>query len=120
MKQLYPGILAVLIAMPAAQAETMGRLFYTPQQRAQLDDAYARNAAPGDKSPILTVNGIVQKNDGTRTVWINGVAQTTRGPKNRNPVAETVQVPGRTGAVRLKVGDKILLDQPATAPAAAE
>lgn len=116
MKPLYSCTLAVLIAIPAAQAETMGRLFYTPQQRTQLDFAYARSATPDGKSPVLTVNGIVQKNDGTRTVWINGVAQTTRGPKNRNPAAETVQVPGKSVPVRLKVGDKILLDQ--TAPAA--
>lgn len=120
MKSRHLYILAAFITLPAAHADTMGRLFYTPQQRAQMDYTYARNAAPDGKSPVLTVNGIVQKSDGSRTVWINGVAQTTRGPKNRNPVAETVNVPGKSGTVRLKVGDKILIDQPAAAPAATE
>lgn len=101
-------------SLGVASADTLGRLFFTPQQRAQLDFNYARNASTdGNSSPVLTVNGIVQKHGGARTVWINGVAKSARNNSERNPTAQTVAIPGKSKKVKLKVGDKILLDQPA-------
>lgn len=101
------------IFIPAAQAGQLGRLFFTPEQRAQLDYIYARDAAAdGDSSSILTVNGIVQKNGGARTVWVNGVAQ-NNDHGERNTTAQSVTIPGKSRPIKLKVGDKILLDQPA-------
>jgi hypothetical protein len=108
--------LAILLAGNAtiAAADSLGRLFYTPQQRAQIDFNYARNAsADGNASPVLTVNGIVQKQGGARTVWINGVAEDKGKNTERNPTAQTVAIPGKSKKVKLKVGDKILLDQAA-------
>lgn len=103
-----------LFASPAAAADKLGRLFFTPAQRQQLDYAYARNAsAEGNSSAVLTVNGIVQKQGGPRTVWINGVSQNVNNNSERNPTAQTVSVPGKAHPVKLKVGDRILLDQPA-------
>ena len=101
------------ISVPAAQAGQLGRLFFTPEQRSKLDYAHARNAAAdGDTSAILTVNGIVQKNGGARTVWVNGVAQ-SNDHGERNTSSQSVSIPGKSRPVKLKVGDKILLDQPA-------
>lgn len=101
------------ISVPAAQAGQLGRLFFTPEQRSKLDYAHARNAAAdGDTSAILTVNGIVQKNGGARTVWVNGVAQ-SNDQGERNTSSQSVSIPGKSRPVKLKVGDKILLDQPA-------
>lgn len=103
-----------LFSCPAASAEALGRLFFTPEQRLQLDYAYARNAtADGGSSAVLTVNGIVQKDGGARTVWVNGVSQNANNNGERSPTAQTVNVPGKTQPVKLKVGQKILLDQPA-------
>jgi len=106
-------LLLACLGIPAAHAGSLGRLFFTPEQRAQLDYNYARNApAEGDASPFLTVNGIVQKNGGPRTVWINGVSQAAGNRGERNPAEETVTVPGKSHPVKVKVGQKILLDQP--------
>ena len=99
------------ISLPAAEAEQLGRLFFTPEQRSKLDYTHARDAAAdGDSSSILTVNGIVQKNGGARTVWVNGVAQ-SNDHGERNTTAQSVSIPGKSRPVKLKVGDKILLDQ---------
>ncbi len=109
--------LAVLctLALPAHAADSLGRLFYSPQQRAQLDFSYARNATEtGGTAPILTINGIVQKDGGPRTVWINGVAQKSPHSGNASLTSQTVTVPGKSGTIRLKVGDKILLNPPST------
>lgn len=96
--------------LPAAQADTLGRLFFTPQQRSQLEYARMRNTpAEGGASPVLTVNGIIQRSGGARTVWVNGVAQSERS--NGNTTSQNVSVPGKSKPVRLKVGEKILLDQ---------
>lgn len=113
--------IALFACIPDANADTpkserLGRLFFTPAQRAQLDYAHARSTpAEGSASPFLTVNGIVQKQDGARTVWINGVAQSAVSGSELSPTAQTVTVPGKSLPVKIKVGEKILLDRPAPA-----
>ena len=59
------------------------------------------------------VNGIVQKHGGARTVWINGVAQDAGKSDERSPEAMAVAVPGKAQPVKIKVGQKLLLEQPA-------
>ena len=59
-----------------AQDEALGRLFFTPSQRAALD-ANIRSASKESKPaplppPSVTVNGVVTRSDGERTVWIDG------------------------------------------------
>jgi hypothetical protein len=101
-----------MLASPAANAGTLGRLFYTPEQRIQLDFSHANNGiAEGNPSAVFTVNGIVQKHGGARTVWVNGVAQSENNSTERSTTAQTVTVPGKSRPVKLKVGEKILLDQ---------
>jgi len=107
-------LLLTCLTLTPAQAGQLGRLFFTPEQRSRLDYAHARDAAAdGDSSSILTVNGIVQKNGGARTVWVNGVAQ-SNDHGERNTTAQSVTIPGKSRPVKLKVGDKILLDQAPT------
>lgn len=113
----YCNYLALLLltgfTASAAQADSLGRLFFTPEQRAQLDDAHARNATTEeDASSVLVVNGIVQKQGGGRTVWINGVAQNGGNSDERSPEALPVAVPGKSQPVRVKVGQRLLLNQP--------
>ena len=106
--------LILLACISPARADNLGRLFFTPAQRTQLDYNYARNApAEGNSSSVLTVNGIVQKHGGARTVWINGVAQSAGNSNESAPATQTVTVPGKSHPVKIKVGEKILLDQPA-------
>jgi hypothetical protein len=76
-------ILLGLAGNPAAAAENLGRLFFTPQQRQDLD---RRRQANIQESAVtvnssLTVNGQVSRSRGKTTVWINGVPQeSTRRP----------------------------------------
>ncbi|MBI1174936.1 MAG: hypothetical protein GC139_06690 [Sideroxydans sp.] len=100
--------------LPAAQAADLGRLFFTPEQRAQLDYAYARDADSdgSNNASVLTVNGIVQKDGGARTVWINGVAQAAGKSDAQNPESVPVSVPGKSKPMKIKVGQKLLLDTP--------
>jgi hypothetical protein len=76
-------ILLALAGNSAAAAENLGRLFFTPQQRQDLD---RRRQANIQESAVtvnnsLTVNGQVSRSQGKTTVWINGVPQeSTRKP----------------------------------------
>ena len=107
-------ILFTCLLTPHAYAARLGRLFFTPQQRTDLDRSNARNAsAEGNSSSVLTVNGIVQKSGGSRTVWINGVPQKAGKSDERSPEALSVDLPGKSQRVKIKVGQKLLLDQPA-------
>ncbi|MGB9094449.1 MAG: hypothetical protein WCB93_10065, partial [Gallionella sp.] len=42
-----------------AGAAELGRLFFSPEQRAQLDYSYAQAASPDNNSHVLMLNGIV-------------------------------------------------------------
>jgi len=124
------GLLIYLIQFgPAAQADELGRLFFTPAQRAQLEQrryqpststTHADSEEHTDESTddrILTVNGIVQKTGGKRTVWINGSAQKMGYDNGSSPESIIVTLPDQTKAVKLKVGQRIKLAPPANPPA---
>ena len=71
-------ILLLLAALaPTAQAaEALGRIFYTPEQRAQLDSLRKQRAivsqARDEPAPeTVTYNGIVRRSDGKTVVWMN-------------------------------------------------
>lgn len=107
-----------LAAGAVAAAEPLGRLFFTPEQRATLESlrlapATAATAATGR----IKVDGIIQRSGGPATVWINGVPQTAApgsvAPTGRAgaPTVE-VTVPAKDERVRLKVGQSIELAVP--------
>src|SRR5512139_1469766 len=66
----------------AAQVDP-GRLFFTVAQRAQLEDARARNLTQPDGKPAsgdgvaapLRYDGVVIRSDGNTTRWVNGTPQ---------------------------------------------
>ena len=102
--------LACLLLAPAANAQELGRLFFTPDQRAALDAR--RKARVPDKpaavvvaSPTTRVDGYVQRSGGRSTVWVNGEALTEDagdGPR----VGPRVSIPlGEAGRARLKPGE---------------
>ncbi|MBI5750708.1 MAG: hypothetical protein HZA59_01000 [Hydrogenophilales bacterium] len=95
-----------------AQAETLGRLFHTPEQRALLD--LARKSTPLNASGEpdaasgqgLSVSGIVTRSDGKRSTWVNGRLEhdaAITGKQDRTQV--WVKLPG--GEVKLKVGQSL-------------
>ena len=102
--------ISLLAISTSSGAEELGRLFYTPEQRAQLDYSYAQGAdSTNSNSSTLMLNGIVQKHGGKRTVWINGVPQQAGSSDDKTPESQSVQVPGTAGTVKLKVGQRVLL-----------
>jgi hypothetical protein len=83
-------LLAVLILcfmkIDAAVAQELGRLFFTPDQRAALDAR--RKARVPDKpaaavvaSPVTKLDGFVKRSDGRSTVWVNGESLTENSPE---------------------------------------
>lgn len=69
--------LAAAAIPQAVAAAELGRLFLTPQQRAELDKRRAVNAAEAETvvESTLTVNGLVIREGGKSTAWVNGVPQ---------------------------------------------
>ena len=118
-RYLAPLLLSLLLAPACVQADELGRLFFTPRQRAQLDAGHGQNgtSANGSPSSILTVNGIVQKDGGARTVWINGVPQNAGHSDERHPESTTITVPGQSkNSIRIKAGQQLPLG-PSAEPA---
>jgi hypothetical protein len=72
--------LAALIACvcaTSAQPQELGRLFFTPQQRQELDRRRDTNVVEREAvvQSLITVNGNVTRSSGKTTTWINGVPQ---------------------------------------------
>jgi hypothetical protein len=117
-------------AKPAAQAEEpLGRLFFTPAQRASLDIARkqrARTAVASDNTaeetaaPVpqtITYDGVVRRSDGKSTVWLNSRPVHDREPvggvaivgRVRPDGGVTLQAPQTGRSVDLKPGQSIEL-----------
>jgi hypothetical protein len=104
-------LLAGMLLLPCAQAQEIGRLFFTPEQRAALDARRKARvpdkpaAAPIAASPTTRLDGYVRRSEGPSTVWVNGttVDEATPGSDAR------VSVPlGEGGArARLKPGETL-------------
>lgn len=112
-------LLTLLGLVPAVHADVLGRLFFTPQQRQQLEFQTTRSNTStnnGGHRNYIIVNGVVQKHGGNRTVWINGAAQAAEQGNDRNPTIQTVTVPGKSHPVQLKVGQPLPLEAPVPAP----
>ena len=105
---------ALLIITPPSGADELGRLFFTPAQRAQLDHSYVREARPDNNNRALTLDGIVQKHGGKRTAWINGVPQQAGSSDDKTPESLPVTVPGQSKPVKIKVGQKVLINPAAS------
>jgi hypothetical protein len=109
-------LIGVLAAPSCAQDATpaLGRLFFSAEQRQMLDrqrrlDVKEAVAA----APTLTIDGVVTRSSGKRTVWINGVAQsgapgdaTVVSPQRDDPGQVVVQASGAK-PVKARVGDSV-------------
>jgi len=101
-------LLFALAANPVAAAENLGRLFFTPQQRQDLDRRRQANIqeSAATANSLVTVNGQVSRSQGKNTVWINGVPQeNTRRPLD--PTRVTVPVGEGESSVSLKIGQTL-------------
>jgi len=118
-------VLLALAAQPAAAADSaIGRIFYTPEQRAQLDSLRAQKAVATQvrEEPVpevITYQGIVRRSDGKATVWVNNEALSDADLRLKQSLAGRIgrdgqvilQTPQATGSgqVQLKVGQSATL-----------
>ena len=108
-KRLFAGalLLAVATGHVAAQ-ENLGRLFFTEQQRQDLDRRRQANILESAVviENAVTVNGQVSRSSGRSTTWLNGVPQ-DNARKPHDPARVTL--PGGEGApsVSLKIGQTL-------------
>ncbi len=103
----------LLAGSSSASAAELGRLFFTPQQRTQLETQQEiGDSGEGVKRDYIVVNGLIQKQNGKRIVWINGTQQPAVYGNDNSPTTVPVIVPGKPQPVPLKIGQKLLLDAP--------
>jgi len=102
---------AAATSVPAPAQERLGRLFFTPAQRASLDVARSQRARAAlstekpeqEAAPVpqtITYNGVLRRSDGKTTVWINNQ------PVNDEESAGAAAIVGRVrpdGSVTLQV-----------------
>lgn len=122
MTRAWSVLAGVLLAAgaSAAAAQGLGRLFFTPEQRAELDAR--RKARVPDKaaavlieSPSTTLDGYVKRSRGNSTLWLNGEpvsegADTRRVrviPSRSDPSRATIVVGNHRRRVPLKVGESL-------------
>jgi len=119
-----PRILLVIAAMlpwlATHSAEPLGRLFFTPSQRAALDAGkplskprIVRDVAPRGPRAV-TLNGVVTRSDGESAVWINGheaggksVSGISASTSATDPTSAQLRVGGGRKSVRLRVGQQL-------------
>lgn len=122
-------VLMVLLAAGPAAAESLGRLFTTPAERAQLQrlrlappvmvkpappPAPVAEAPPAPPEvPPVTVNGVVIRSRGESTAWVNGkntydgdlsADHVTVNTRDLRGTRVTVETPGHLPDVGLKPG----------------
>lgn len=121
-------VLLVPAAAPAAEQERLGRMFFTPAQRASLDVARSQRAratlatesteqeaAPAAQT--ITYGGLIQRSDGRTTVWLNNQAVHDNNPAGAGAVVSrvrpdgsiTLQAPQSARSVNLKPGQTVEL-----------
>jgi len=116
-------LVGLLVSAPQTQAQRLGRLFTTPEQRSALDEirlqaqfaepplefdpepvATVTTAAAKSDDPVvskLIVNGIVRRSGGPTSVWVNG-DEVERGDTTREGVAvEAARM--KTDVIRLRL-----------------
>lgn len=93
-----------------------GRLFYSPERRIALNRLRERNTLEArlrlEPETIVTVNGLVQRSSGHRTVWVNGLGvnegQELADLQIRQVNGATVRLlPGNAAATDLRVGQTL-------------
>ncbi|HWQ38590.1 MAG TPA: hypothetical protein VNM24_08275 [Burkholderiales bacterium] len=111
-------LLVAVAWTPAGAAEPqLGRLFFTPQQRAALDagrrifaakksDDHPRPARQSRRPREIELNGIVMRSDGERTVWVNGKSYYRGSPRG----LEILTDPGRPASARIRLPGKKTTD----------
>lgn len=108
-------ILTYPLTLPvhAQGADTLGRLFMTPEKRLILDRQRSLGISneEGMASENMSLNGVVQRSSGRNSVWINQRMQygeDKQGVRLQHNQPSTADIGTDRGtSVRLKVGDSV-------------
>lgn len=119
-KRLLDILAAAFVLLSCAQsasAESLGRLFFTPERRAALERQRQLNIQETQaaiEGATLSVSGIVQRSGGKSTTWINGapVGEKAADPGvrvsiDRSSPDKAVVIAGEEAPATLKVGEVI-------------
>ena len=108
---------ATVAASATGASVELGRLFFTPERRREIDrqrEFKTEEAPKAESAPSLTIDGVVTRSSGKRTVWINGAAHDDGAPAGDVAVATSPRNPGQVvvrpaGAspIPAKVGDTV-------------
>ncbi len=101
-------IAALLATSPLVRAADLGRLFFTPQQREDLDRRRLTNAQENviTVESVLTVDGRVSRTGAPSTTWINGVPQED-GKGGRDAAEVVIQPTEGEPQARVRVGQTL-------------
>lgn len=118
-------IVLVALSMPGTAADSanaVGRLFFSAEQRAQLDALRAKKVAASQTKEeplpeVVTYSGIVRRTDGKTAVWVNNKVLSEQELREQQTLAGRIQRDGQvllqpqatgtvSGSVRLKVGQR--------------
>lgn len=113
------GLLGLTVLAPprAADAQELGRLFFTPERRDTLDRQRALNIQEARtlQGNTMSLDGVVYRSSGKATVWVNQQAQ-AEGEDSRTGVRAVVSpktpgsallAPGDDAPAQLKVGETV-------------
>lgn len=106
-------LLVGLLLFQDADAQQLGRLFFSDDQRAALDARRrARvpdkpSAAPVVASPTTRLDGFVKRSEGPSTVWVNGEPL----QENVRPGERSVSVPVGDSGTRVELKPGQVLDR---------
>lgn len=119
MKSLLAALMLLMPLVASGADAPLGRLFFTPDQRAQLDMLRTKRVVASqtkdEPAPeVVTYNGIVRRSDGKTTVWVNNEALSEADLRDKPAIAGRVSrdgrivlqaaQPGPTTKTQLKVG----------------
>lgn len=117
-------VLLLVCAASAQAAEAVGRIFFTPAQREQLDTLRKQKAVASQvrDEPVpetVTYNGIIRRSDGQATVWVNNQQLTGAELRDKQALVGSIsrdgqivlqaQRAGSDAQLKLKVGQSATL-----------
>jgi hypothetical protein len=115
--RLAAAALILALVPGAVAAQELGRLFFTPEQRSNLDLRRKarmpdKPSAPSAAAPVTRLDGYVKRSNGPSTVWINGESlgeSAAEAPRIDTARPDSVSVNAGEGAnrVRLKPGETL-------------
>ena len=96
-KCMIAGFLCLLQPLAAAHAQGPGRLFFTPEQRRQLEQPPEPRPAPAPAEDRIRFDGMVWRGTHVVSLWINRNVVQAHGRYEPDPVSGRLQLTTQDG-----------------------